>query len=232
VKQMDSNRQNPSRISLLKSAEGRLLLMGVALAFGYTCWLGGKMLLSPDESQVIVGMTATGIVFGRAAGMAFGYSLGLEHKTVIPICMVIESVLTLVFFPLFVFSWRHLLVVNRFKRLFERVHKAAEAHRAKVQRYGAIGLFVFVWFPFWMTGPFVGSVIGFLLGLRLWLNITIVLSGTYVAILGWALFMGELHEKVASYSSHAATVLMAILLVVIIAGHFLHKTLHRHREGT
>ncbi len=224
------DKRSESRISLLGSAEGRILLMGVALAFTYTCWLGSKMLFSPEEAQLLVGMTATGIVFGRAAGMAFGYSLGLKHATVIPICMVIETVMTLVFFPLFVLSWRHLVVVKRLKSLFERVHKAAEAHRDKVQKYGAIGLFVFVWFPFWMTGPFVGSVIGFLLGLRVWLNIIIVLSGTYVAILAWALLMGHLHEKVASYSSHAATIIMVILLAVIIVGHLLHRTLNNHKN--
>ena len=230
--ELNSEQRNQLKATLLRSSEGRLLLIGVALAFMYTFWLGIKLLLSPEESQLLIGMTATEIMFGRAAGMAFGFSQELEPITVIPICIIIETILVLIFYPLFVFSWRHLLVINRLKNIFERIHKAAEAHKDKVQRYGVIGLFVFVWFPFWMTGPVVGCVIGFLLGLRVWLNITVVLTGTYVAIFGWAFFLRQIHDRVASYSSYAAMILMALLVIIIIVGHLLHRTLQENKNKT
>jgi len=218
------------RATLLTSSEGRILLVGVALAFAYIFWLGVKLLLSPDEFQVLIGMTAMDIMFGRAAAMAFGYQLELEHAKVIPICMIIETILVLLVYPLFVFSWRHLLVVKGLKKLFERIGESAEAHKDKVQKYGIIGLLAFVWFPFWMTGPVVGCVIGFLLGLRTWLNITIVLSGTYLAIVAWALFLRRFHDSVATYSSQAAMVLMILLIVVIVAGSVLHRTLGENKD--
>ncbi len=230
--ELKSEQRNQLKATLLTSSEGRLLLFGVALAFIYTFWLGVKLLLSPEESQILIGMTATEIMFGRAAGMAFGYSLGLGHNTVIPICIIIETILVLIFYPLFVFSWRHLLVINWLKNIFERIHKTAEARKGMVRRYGIIGLFVFVWFPFWMTGPVVGCVIGFLLGLRVWLNMTIVLGGTYVAIFGWAFFLRQFHDRVASYSSYAAMVLMALLVIIIIVGHLLHRTLQENKNKT
>ncbi len=205
-------------------------MTGAALAFIYTAWLGVKLLSSPDESQILIGITATGIIFGRAASMAFGYSLGLGHGTVITICIIIETIQVLVFYPLFVFSWRHLLVMNRLRNVFERTQKAAERHKDKVQRYGVIGLFAFVWFPFWMTGPVVGSVIGFLLGLRAWVNMTTVLAGTYVAIFCWAFFLRQLHEKLAAYSSYAGLILMALLVLIIVLGHFLLRTLDERKK--
>ena len=220
----------PLKQTLLTSSEGRLLLAGATLACIYIFWLGIKLLFSPEESQLLIGITATGLLFGRATAMAFGYSLKLGHNTVIPICMIIETIMVLIFYPLFVFSWRHLLVVKRLKKLFERTQRTAEMHKDKVQRYGVIGLFLFVWFPFWMTGPVVGSVIGFLLGLRVWITITVVLAGTYMAIVGWAFFLRQLHEQVASYSSYAAMILMILLIVVIILGHLLHRTLHNNRN--
>ena len=226
----NSQHENRLKVTFLASPEGRLLLIGVALAIIYTFWLGIEAVTSPQQAQVLIGMTATEIMFGRAAGMAFGYSLDLGHSAVIPVCAIIETVLVLIFYPLFVFSWRHLLVINPLKKTFERMHKAAETHKAKVQKYGVIGLFVFVWFPFWMTGPVVGSVIGFLLGLRAWLNITVVLAGTYVAICGWAFFLRQLHEKVAAYSSYATMVLVAILAVIILVGHFLHRAFHENKN--
>jgi uncharacterized membrane protein len=228
----ESNSQQPHQLkaTLLTSPEGRLLLLGATLALIYTFWLGIKLLLSPEESQLLIGMTATGLLFGRAFAMAFGYSQGLGHRTIIPICIIIETILVLIFYPLFVFSWRRLLVINRLKNVFERIQKSAEIHKDKVQKYGVIGLFFFVWFPFWMTGPVVGSVIGFLLGLRVWLNMTVVLTGTCLAIFGWAFLLRQFHNQVASYSSYAAMVLMAVLVVIIIAGHLLYRALHENKN--
>jgi len=230
ARRLNSEQRNQLKATLVASSEGRLLLMGVALALIYTFWLVVKLALSPEQSHVLTGMTATGIVFGRAACMAFGYSAGLGQGTIIPICMIIETAFVLIFYPMFVFSWRHLLVIKRLKKTFERVHKAAETHKDKIQRYGIIGLFVFVWFPFWMTGPAVGCVIGFLLGLRVWLNMTVVLAGTYAAIFGWAFFLRQFHDRVASYSSYATVALVVLLAVIIMVGHFLHRTLHENRK--
>ncbi len=226
AEKLKPTKSNQLKVTLFGSSEGRLFLTGIALALVYTFWLGIKIVFSPEQSQILVGMTATGIIFGRAAGMAFGYSLGLGQKTVIPICMIIETVLVLVCYSLFVFSWRRLLVINRLKNVFERINKAAEAHKPKIQKYGIVGLFVFVWIPFWMTGPVVGCVIGFLLGLRTWVTITVVLSGTYVAIIVWSFVLHQFHEQVASYSSHAAMVLMILLIIVIAAGHLLQRQNH------
>ena len=226
----NSEQKNQLKSNLLTSSEGYLLLIGVALAFIYTFWLGIKLLLSPDESQVLVGLTATELTLGRGFAMTFGYTLGLGHNTVIPICIILETIYVLILYPLFVFSWRRLLVIKWMKRTFGRIQKSAETHKDKVQKYGVIGLFVFVWFPFWMTGPVVGSVIGFLLGLRLWLNMTVVLVGTYAAIVGWAFLLRQFHQQVASYSSYAAMVLMVLFLFIIIVAHFLYKTFHENKN--
>ena len=229
---INSEQKKPFKATLLTSPEGRLLLVGIALAFIYALWLGIRLLFSPADSQILIGMTATQILFGRAAGMAFGYSLNLGHVTVIPCCIIIETILVLILFPLFVFSWQHLLVIDWLKNIFERTRKAAEAHEGTIRKHGIIGLFVFVWFPFWMTGPVVGCVIGFMLGLRLWLNMTIVLTGTYVAIFGWAFFLRKFHDSVASYSSYAAMILMVLLVIILIIGYFLHRTIYEKKDKT
>jgi uncharacterized membrane protein len=228
--ELDSRQKIKLKSTLLASSEGCLLLIGIALALIYTFWLGIKLLLSPDESQVLIGITATELMFGRAAAMAFGYTMGLGHKTVIPICMIIETILVLIFYPLFVFSWRHLLVIKWLKNILERIKKSAETHKDKIQKYGVVGLFAFVWFPFWMTGPVVGSVIGFLLGLRILLNLPVVLTGTYVAIVGWAYLLRHFHKQIASYSSYAAMVIMALLVFVIIVVHLLYRTFHENKD--
>jgi uncharacterized membrane protein len=228
--ELDSQQNNRLKSTLMASREGFLLLIGIALTFIYTFWLGIKLLLSPDESQLLIGLTAIELTFGRGLAMTFGYTEGLGHGTVIPICIIIETIYVLILYPLFVFSWRRLLVINWLKKTFERTQKAAETHKDKVQKYGVIGLFAFVWFPFWMTGPVVGSVIGFLLGLKLWLNMTVVLAGTYAAIFGWAFVLRKLHKQVASYSSYAAMVIMALLIFIFIVGHLMYRAFHENKN--
>ena len=230
--QKQAKKTNQFKETLFTSPEGRILLIGVTLAFIYTVWLGIKFIDTPEEAQILIGMTATDIMFGRAAAIAFGYSLFLGNTLVITICMIVETILVLIFYPLFVFSWQHLLVIKWLRNTFDRIHKAAETHKGKIQRYGIIGLFVFVWLPFWMTGPVVGCVIGFLLGLKARLNIPVVLAGTSVAIFGWAFFMRRMTGKVASYSSYAPMVILVLLIVVIVVGKFLHRTLQEKKNRT
>jgi uncharacterized membrane protein len=226
----DTRPPNHLRTTLLTSTEGRILLLGVAITLAYTLWLGANVVLAPEKGQKLVGMTATMAIFGRAAGLACGYALELGHPMVIFICMVVETVSVLILYPLFVFSWRHLLVIKRLKKSFERIRKAAEANQAKIQRYGIIGLFIFVWFPFWMTGAVVGSVIGFLLGMPTWLNMTVVLASTYAAIFSWAFFMHHFHRWAAAFNTYAPMVLVAVLILVVIAAHLLQRTLHDRKN--
>lgn len=230
VREQAEEPKAPMKETLVGTPEGRILLAGGLLLFGYLLWLGLILIYSPEQSHVLVGMTATEILFGRAAAMAFGYSLGLRHGMVITLCIFLETILVLLFYPLFVFSFRHLLQIRWLRRTFDRVQKAAEIHKGKVERYGVIGLFAFVWFPFWMTGPVVGCVIGFLLGLRIRVNLTAVLAGTYTAIFGWALFMKMIHEHAASTSTYTTGILVVLLLILILVGRSLHKTLSGNRK--
>ncbi len=149
---------------LLTTPESRILALGIVIALLYIVGLALSWLWSTEKFYVLVTMTVTNIIFGRAAGMSVGYTMELGHSIVVLISMLIETILVLLFYPLFVFSWQRLLIIPALKNIMERTSKAAEAHHEKIRKYGIIGLFVFVWSPFWMTGPVVGCAIGFLLG--------------------------------------------------------------------
>lgn len=215
---------------LLTTPEGRILVAGLVMAILGIAWLTLSWLWVPEKSQVLVAMTATNIIFGRAAGISVGYTMGLDHIVVVLVNMLIETILVLLFYPLFVLSWRRLLVIQALRNFMERTGKAAEAHRETIRKYGMLGLFVFVWSPFWMTGPVVGCAIGFLLDLRPWFTLTVVLAGTYLAITCWAILLLEIHYHVAAYSSFAPIILMAIVILIVVFGRLLHG-LHREDDS-
>jgi uncharacterized membrane protein len=215
------------RVTLFSSPEGRLLIAGVGLGLVFIAWISSNFAFSPETAQMLIGLFATQIMFGRATSMSFGYAAGLGHSVVVPVNMLIETILVFTFYPLFVFSWRHIVEIRRLKRIIERTRRAAERHKDVIKKYGVVGLFVFVWFPFWMTGPFVGSVIGFMLGIRLWVNMTVVLSGTFLAMLGWAVLLKAFHQQLATYSPYAPLVMVALLIIIIIGGHMLQQVYHK-----
>jgi len=217
------------RVTLFSSPEGRLFIAGAGMGLIFIAWISSNFAFSPEMAQMLIGLLATQIMFGRATSMSFGYSVGLGHSVVVPVNMLIETILVFTFYPLFVFSWRHIVEIPRLKGIIERTRRAAERHKDVIRKYGMVGLFVFVWFPFWMTGPFVGSVIGFMLGIRLWVNMTVVLSGTFLAMLGWAVLLRAFHSQLATYSPYAPLVMVALLIIIIIGGHMLHQL--RHKKG-
>ena len=227
---MDSPDNKKFRITLLASPEGRILVTGIAAAAIYWVWLFVELIASPKEGQLLMTMTVIDTFAGRAAAMAFGYSVGLGKPAVIFICIAIETVLVLIVYPLFVFTFQNLLAIKWLNNAFVKSREAAERHKTRVERYGFIGLFVFVWIPFWMTGPVIGCIIGYLIGMRIWVNMTAVIAGTCIAITCWALFLEQVYERVKAYSPYAATVLMVILIVTIVAAHVLHKTIHNNKH--
>ncbi len=216
---------------LLTTPESRILALGIVIALLYIVGLALSWLWSTEKFYVLVTMTVMNIIFGRAAGMSVGYTMELGHSIVVLISMLIETILVLLFYPLFVFSWQRLLIIPALKNIMERTSKAAEAHHEKIRKYGIIGLFVFVWSPFWMTGPVVGCAIGILLGFRPWFTLIVVLSGTYLAITCWSFFLRGLHEHVASYSPFAPFVLLAIIIFIVVVIKFLHGMRRRDNIG-
>lgn len=209
--------------AILESAEGYMLLAGLALAVLLLLGLGIGWTLFPENILQYAAMTGLNLLIGPGAGMSFGYASGMSHLQVVPLNMLVETLHVLVFYPLFVLGWRHLLDLPALKSFVARMHEAAEMRGGMVRKFGIAGLIVFVFVPFWMTGPVVGSIIGFLIGLRPWVNLAIVLTTTYVAISLWALLLNELSAWAATFDRLAPWALLVAIVLIVAAGHLLHR---------
>jgi uncharacterized membrane protein len=208
---------------LFNTAEGRILLLGIAVALAGLTAMGLIAFNSPQLSRMIGIMTFFNVIFGRAVAMSLGYAAGYGHTIVVSVNIWVETVLVLLFYPVFVFSMRKLVVLPSLKRFLDRTRATAERHHDKVRRYGIIGLFVFVWFPFWMTGPVVGSAIGYLIGFPAWLTLSIVLAGTYIAMGAWAYVMFGLQSQAALLGPWAPALIVGLLIVFVLAGYWLNR---------
>ncbi len=212
--------------TLFASTEGRLLGLGLALAGLMILAFGVGWHLYPDSVLTYAAMTGLNLVIGRAAGMTLGYASGLGHAQVIPLNMLVETVQVLVVYPLFALSWGQLIQLRSLQPFVKRMHAAATARDGAVKKFGIAGLFIFVFMPFWMTGPVVGAIIGYLIGLRPWVNLTVVLAATCVAIGVWGLLLNELSAWAANFNQLAPYLL--VVAIALIAGAM--RLLGRHRE--
>ncbi len=199
----------------LASPEGRWLVLGAALAAIVLVGLGAASSLWPEQTLTLAAMSGLNLLIGRAAGMAYGYASGLGHGPVIACNVIVETLQVLVLYPLFVLSCRQWLLPRWLATPLARLRARAERSHAAVRRFGVAGLFVFVFMPFWMTGPVVGSFIGYLLGLRTRTTLAVVLAGTYVAIAVYALFLDEVDAWASAYGRYA--VFLALLALAALA---------------
>ncbi len=209
--------------TLFSSTEGRLLGLGLALTGLMLLAFGIGWQLFPDSVFTYAAMTGLNLIIGRAAGMSFGYASGLDHAQVIPLNMLVETIQVLVVYPLFALSWRQLIKLRTLQPFITRMHRAAEFRGGAVRKFGIIGLFVFVFVPFWMTGPVVGAIIGFLIGLRAWVNVAVVLGSTYVAIGVWGLLLNELNAWAATVNQFAPYALFLAIVLIAVVIHLLSR---------
>jgi uncharacterized membrane protein len=218
-----------TRNVLLGTTEGRLLLVALLLTGALLTALGIGWWVAPERTLIYAAMTGLNLLIGRAAGMSFGYANGLGHAEVIPWNIIVETLQVLVVFPLFALGWTHLIDSSRWSATMTRLRNAAEAQRGAIQRYGIAGLFVFVFTPFWMTGPVVGAIVGLLIGLRTRTNLAVVLAGTYVAIGVWALLLNELNKWAAAYNRFAPFALVIALALIALSGRLIRRLPQSHR---
>lgn len=214
----------------LATPEGHILIAGFALAVVYVIAIALTSIWSGTLCQNLVALTTTHVIGGRFAGIVAGHGVGMAPWLVITANFTVEAILTMHFFPLFVLSYRKLIIIDRLKDSMARAQGYAERHQKKILKYGVPGLLLFVWFPFWMTGPLVGSIIGFLIGLRPWVNISVVLAGTGLATVCWSLLVEQLQQWAVKVGEYVPMLVVGVVLLIAISIH-IRQAFARRQNG-
>lgn len=200
----------------ISSQVGRIFITGILLLILYLGAIGGIYLYSSEDAYSLLVMTFSNLFFGRAAGISFGFTAGFSDTTIMLINMFIEFLTVMLIYPVFVLSWEKSLDIKMFRGFFAKVKEQRIKYGELFDKYGTYGLFIFVWFPFWMTGPVVGSLIGFLIGIKHYTTMFVVLAGTFLATAIWTYFLKELISLLNYLSSYAAYIILGIFIVVAI----------------
>jgi len=126
-------------------------------------------------------------------GIPLGFAMGLDPLIVVILAIVINS---LIFFPIFFgVSILYKDVLSKwgaFNRVVERAHRRISGH---LERWGILGLALFVGIPLPVTGVWTGTIIAWLLGLDwkksfLAIGLGVLISATIVTAVSWGLIFG------------------------------------------
>jgi len=201
----------------ISSQEGKIFLAGITLFFTYLISIAVLYLLSVEDAKNLLVMSVTNLFFGRAAGISYGFTVAFSDTFIIIMNIAIELITVMIIYPLFVLSWNKSLKIDFLRGFFINVKKQRIKYKSFFDKYGKYGLFIFVWFPFWMTGPVVGAIVGFLIGIKHYYTMAIVLFGTSLAIVIWTYFLKEVIVLLNQLSAHSAYIVLGLFLLIAVA---------------
>ena len=205
---------------LFVGKEGNILLFGICLIGLLTLGIIFCYFIDASLANKITGIVFSNILVGRVPALSFGYAAELPHSIVICINIIAEMILVMIIYPLFVFSFKGIVKVKVLEEFFAKVQAKKQQHQEKFDKYGRLGLFAFVFIPFWMTGPIVGSIIGFLIGIPHYSIIVIVFVATIIAISLWGLFLQEIVNALMIFDAQLMWILLLVVVVVLLLFRF------------
>lgn len=150
---------------------------------------------------------------GRAAGIGLCIMNGFNYFWTIGYNFYLEILIVCFTYSISILSINNYIEFRAIKYYALRLERKAKKHKGKIEKYGWLGLFLFVMTPLPVTGPVVGSIIGSLLKFKITKNFSASFLGTLAAIVIWTFFFDylEQHLKVIRY------LLAAIITIVLIS---------------
>ena len=204
--------------------EVKILSIGLVLAAIAGLYLAYLLFADPRLYRVLSSTAIIHIMGGRALGVATCLSAGLSMFYTIFYNFFLEVVIVLITYGMVVLFMRNVIQPKLFRSTVRQAELTAQQQKTKIKKYGAVGLFFFVMFPFFMTGPVIGSIIGYLLNYRAVNNFLIVFSGTLTSIVTYALVGNNIIRFINQYVEVElvkkwGSIIIGILILVFIIYH-------------
>lgn len=178
--------RSPERSILLASIAMSLLLLGVVIYY---------LISNPSMSRILILVFVAHAFGGRAAGVGLCLMDGLTPSFTIFYNLFLEVFIVCWTYSLFVLSINNYLKFRVVKFYALRLERKARKYKQKIANYGWPGIFIFVMLPLPATGPVIGSIVGYLLRLKVWYNLSAAFLGTFVAIIVWFIFFDFLEQN-------------------------------------
>lgn len=155
------------------------------------------------------------IAMGMAPWRAFFLAIIGNMIPIIPILILLEPVSNLV------------RRITFFDNLFNWLIKRTRTKSQQVQKYGALGLILFVGIPLPGTGAWTGAMLAWLFGINFWFAITSIFLGVILA--GLILTIGSLGFLQIVYIFYEIEYLILIFLLIAVI--YLWKITKKYKKS-
>jgi uncharacterized membrane protein len=208
----------------LNLIEVKILFVGLVLTALTGIYLLYLLFTDPGLYKVLSSTAVIHVMGGRGLGILTCLSAGISLFYTILYNFFLEVVIVLVAYGIVVLVMRNIIQPKLFDSAVRKAELTAQSQKTKIKKYGSIGLFLFVMFPFFMTGPVIGAIIGYLLNYRAINNFLIVFSGTLTSILIYALIGNNIINFINQYIHIDVLrkwggIIIAVLIVVFLIYH-------------
>jgi uncharacterized membrane protein len=208
----------------LNMIEVKVLLLGLVLSALTGIYFLYLLFTDPGLYKVLSSTAIIHIMGGRALGIVTCLSAGISLFYTISYNFFLEFVIVLHAYGIVVLVMRNIIQPKLFDSAVRQAELTAQMQKTKIKKYGSIGLFLFVMFPFFMTGPVIGAIIGYLLNYKAINNFLIVFSGTLASIIIYALIGNNMINFINQYIhidvlKKWSGIIIAVLIVVFLIYH-------------
>lgn len=142
--------------------------------------------------QHLFTMAVAHMAAGKAVSVVQGLSVGLHPVVILLLATMSDIILMLIVYPVFVFTYEHFFESHMFQKHMRPLFESAYKRMDRIGRFKMLGVFIIVWLPLWMTGVVVGSILGYLIGLRARETLTAAALGTLTSITVWLFFSNQI----------------------------------------
>ncbi len=205
---------------LLWTLEGRVFLLSALMSLALVVFLYKQWVVDFEYAKTLIYAFIAHTFGGRAAGVGICIMDGISLMETFIYNFYLEVLIVCFTYSMVVSSLDGSLQFRWLRFLALKVMRKARRHKDKIERFGVIGLFLFVMAPLPVTGPVIGAIIGYLLKMRFVQNFGAVLGGTFVALLGWVYCFDFLENKL-----HVIQYILIGILVLLIISYI--KTIKR-----
>jgi uncharacterized membrane protein len=209
---------------LFYTIEGRILIAGFMFLFLLLIAIVYFATIDIETAKTL-GLAFIAHTFGgRAAGIGLCMMNGFGPTVTIAYNFYLEALIVCFAYSIFVLTSKNYIRVVWVANFMDRLGLKAIEQKEKVRSFGWIGLFVFVMLPLPVTGPVMGSVIGYLLRINLFKNFSATGAGTLVAIIIWFFCFDFLEQRF-----HVIQYVFAGIIILVLLSH--HKTIIKFLFG-
>lgn len=170
---------------LFNTIEGRVLVTGFLLTVLFFVLVIIGLVQGEPKAKIAFVVFITHCVGSRAGGIGLCILNGFSPVSTIVLNFYLECLIVCYTYAGFVLSTNGIFKAAWIQRFMGKLREKAEEKKEKIERWGWIGVFSFVMAPLPVTGPVVGTIIGYMLRMRLLSNFSAAGLGTLTAIVAW-----------------------------------------------